>query len=156
MLTYRYQNVLTFPLDSFLLLGLPKVRQQPYTINPGDSFETKFWFNSKNGTDFGKGSSQEMNEVFLLYYPAKRILDFAPWGCTYEAPLGACNSTMSTRVLTSDVQLERVFGSNPAQCRAKATPPDDITSTSAVHTDNSVITFTILSFLSSLLLVWWC
>jgi Copper type II ascorbate-dependent monooxygenase, C-terminal domain len=137
------------------ILGLPKIRQQPYTINPGDSFVTKFWFDSQNGTTFGKSSSQEMNEAFLLYYPAKRVLDYAPWGCTYNAPLGICNSSMSTRALTSTLQLERVFGSNPAQCSAKATLPDDIvlSPTSDGHalvSINPVITFIFFSVLSKI------
>ena len=102
-------------------LGLPKVRQHPYTINPGDSFVTKFWFDSDNATTFGRGSFEEMNEAIMLYYPAKSLLDIAPWGCTYNAPLSACNSTMSSRVLATTVQLERIFGSVPSQCSPKAT-----------------------------------
>ena len=109
-----------------MCLGFPKVRQPPYTINPGDSFVTKFWFDSENATDFGSSSFEEMNEAIMLYYPAKNLLNIAPWGCTYNAPLTACNSTMSSRVLASTVQLERVFGSVPSQCGLKATITNSI------------------------------
>jgi hypothetical protein len=62
-----------------------------------------------------------MNKAVFVYYPAKRILNIAPWSCTYQAPLGACNSTMTSRVLTSIQETERSFGSSPAQCGEKAT-----------------------------------
>lgn len=142
-------------MDCFFRSGLPKIRQQPYTINPGDSFVTKFWFDSENGTFFGKSSLEEMNEAFLLYYPAKRVLDYAPWSCTYNAPFGICNSSMITRSLTSTGELERVFGPTPPQCSAKATLPDEIviTQTSAggqaLHLVNHAISFVFSLFVLS-------
>ena len=144
--------LITFPS------GLPKIRQQPFTINPGDSFVSKFWFDSQNGTTFGKSSSQEMNEAFLLYYPAKKILDYAPWGCTYNAPLGVCNSSMSIRTLASTGKLERVFGAVPSQCGTKASLPDDIvlTPTSAGQTVSALIPFTFLSLLSTIVSIFIC
>ena len=80
---------------------------------PGDSFVSKFWFNSKNGTKFGKSSYEEMNKAVFIYYPAKQLLNIAPWSCTYEAPLGVCNSSMVIRSLTSVDQTDRIFGSTP-------------------------------------------
>lgn len=91
---------------------------------PGDSFVSKFWFNSKNGTKFGMSSYEEMNKAIFVYYPAKTILSVAPWSCTYEAPIGACNSSMVFRSLTSVGETERKFGKIPSQCSALATPTE--------------------------------
>ena len=102
--------------------GLPTIRQEPFTVMPGDSFVSKFWFNSKNGTKFGKSSYEEMNRAVFLYYPAKLILSVAPWFCTYDAPIGACNSSLAFRSLTSVDQTERKFGLIPSQCSGNATP----------------------------------
>jgi hypothetical protein len=88
---------------------------------PGDSFVSKFWFNSKNGTKFGQSSYEEMNKAIFVYYPAKQILNAAPWSCTYEAPFDVCNSSMAVRSLASVNESERVFGLTPPQCSAKAT-----------------------------------
>ena len=90
---------------------------------PGDSFVSKFWFNSQNGTKFGKSSYEEMNKAVFVYYPAKTIFDVAPWSCTFDAPLNACNSSMTSRSLTSVDETERKFGLVPPQCSAKATVP---------------------------------
>ena len=87
----------------------------------GDSFISKFWFNSKNGTKFGKSSFEEMNKAIFVYYPAKQILNLAPWSCTYKAPLDSCESSMAIRTLTSVDQTERIFGLVPPKCSAKAT-----------------------------------
>jgi hypothetical protein len=62
-----------------------------------------------------------MNKAIFVYYPAKQILRTAPWSCTYEAPIGACNSSMVIRSLTSVDQTERIFGEIPPKCSAKAT-----------------------------------
>lgn len=103
----------------FIHLGLSVIRQAPYTVNRGDSFISKFWFNSENGTKFGIGSYEQMNKAILLYYPAKKLFSLAPWGCTYDVFLSACNASMTSRVLTSSQDIERVFGKAPAMCYEK-------------------------------------
>ena len=146
MLPSPISIVVNFFTDSYS--GLPKVRQRPYTINPGDSFVTKFWFESDNVTGFGPSSFEEMNEAVMLYYPAKSLLNIAPWGCTYNAPLGACNSSMSSRVLASTAQLERIFGSVPSQCSAKATLTSAIDFGSKTSAVRNVFDSRIISFIS--------
>lgn len=91
-------------------------------VNPGDSFVTKFWFNSENGTKFGIASYEEMNKAIFLYYPAKKLLGTSPWSCTYDIPLGSCNASMTSRVLTSSDETERIFGGAPPSCQARSEP----------------------------------
>lgn len=96
------------------------LRQAPYTVNPGDSFISKFWFD--NGTIFGKASTEEMAISVLAYYPAKKILDLAPWSCVYNVPFPACNATLTSRTLASLTEVDRVFGKVPSQCQVKKEP----------------------------------
>jgi Copper type II ascorbate-dependent monooxygenase, C-terminal domain len=105
------------------------VRQQPYQILPGDSFSTTCFFTTSENATFGEASSNEMCQILLLYYPAQRILNTAPWTCIYDIPFPPCSSTLSTSmvVATSDASsmtsssgrtyLERTFGySSGGQC----------------------------------------
>ena len=49
------------------------VRQEPYTIDAGDSFVSTCYFdNDTKGRKvvFGSGSNEEMCQTFLWYYPA--------------------------------------------------------------------------------------
>jgi hypothetical protein len=110
---------------------LAAIRQAPYTINPGDSFISKFWYNSENGTKFGRASYEEMNEAIFLYYPAKTLLNTAPWACTYDLFLTACNASMTSRVLSASEDIERIFGKTPAMCYKSAEPVSNETTTSA-------------------------
>jgi hypothetical protein len=96
------------------------IRQKPFTINPGDSFISKLYFDSENGTVFGDDSSQEMGKHLLLYYPAKKIYGY-PWSCPYDVPLTVCNASITSRVLEPNQPLERSFGPAPGQCSEKAT-----------------------------------
>ena len=91
-------------------------------MNPGDSFFTKFWFHSENGTKFGIASYEEMNKAILLYYPAKKLLRTSPWSCTYDIPLAACNASMTSRALSSSGELERIFGRVPSSCQDRNEP----------------------------------
>ena len=115
-LCLRQSNLMLF-LCNLLFQGSPTIRQAPYTVNPGDSFTSKFWL--ENATVFGRGSDEEMIQVAFLYYPAKKILNQYPWGCIYDVPFGPCNATLTSEVLTSSRELERVFGEVPMQCQAK-------------------------------------
>lgn len=100
------------------VLGLPAIRQAPFTINPGDSFVTKFWFNSVNETKFGLSSYEEMNMAGFLYYPAKTMFQRAPWVCVYGIPFPTCNASMTSRALISD-EFERTFGGVPSSCQVR-------------------------------------
>jgi hypothetical protein len=104
-----------------LPIGLPALRQAPFTVNPGDSFISKFWFDNKNETEFGIGTYEEMNKDIFLYYPAKKVLTY-PWACTYDVDLEVCNASMTSRVLTSDRDLERIFGIVPSMCHVRKEP----------------------------------
>jgi Copper type II ascorbate-dependent monooxygenase, C-terminal domain len=87
-------------------VGVFAVRQQPYQILPGDSFSTTCFFSSNNNATFGESSSNEMCNSVILYYPAKRIFNAAPWICLYDTPLAACNATLSTSmVVTTSSEL---------------------------------------------------
>jgi len=51
---------------------------------------------------------------FLLYYPAKRLSfgDFSiPWFCAHGISAPFCIETLTSRSLTDEVDLGRVFGS---------------------------------------------
>jgi hypothetical protein len=100
--------------------GLPVIRQKPFTVNPGDSFISQFYFNSNNGTKFGIGSYEEMSKHVLLYYPAKKIYGY-PWSCTYDVPLAVCNASLTSRILSPNEEPDRLFGPAPGQCSDKAT-----------------------------------
>ena len=60
-----------------------------------------------------------MNKAILLYYPAKKLLQKAPWACTYDIPIGVCNASMTSRSLASSNELERIFGGVPSSCQAR-------------------------------------
>jgi DOMON domain/Copper type II ascorbate-dependent monooxygenase, N-terminal domain len=119
-----FSILLTIPSNIISLFvaftGSPTIRQAPYTINPGDSFISKFWLD--NATMFGRGSAEEMIEVTFLYYPAKKLVNQYPWGCIYDVPFGPCNATLTSRVLTSAAEVERVFGKVPSQCQVNKEP----------------------------------
>ena len=119
-------------------IGVYAVRQQPFQVYPGDSFSTSFFFESDEEAIFGPASADEMCNSVLLYYPVKRLLGVAPWACTFDLPIGACNATLTTSAVeitdggstatsrlsngatsfsTSDAYLERTFGYNTnGQC----------------------------------------
>jgi hypothetical protein len=107
-------------LFACVIQGTPFVRQQPFTVNPGDSFISSFYFKSKNGTKFGKSSFEEMAFQVLLYYPSVRLLDSYPWACGYDHPVAACNATVQMRLLQPNDPVERVFGPATLNCSDKA------------------------------------
>ena len=138
---------------SLIDLGLPTIRQAPFTVNPGDSFISKFWFNSENGTEFGIGSYEEMNKAVFLYYPAKKLLRTAPWACTYDIPVGVCNASMSSRVLTSTNDFERIFGGVPSSCQARVEPTTGNEDTSMGH-ERFQASWYVTAFGASLVMCW--
>ena len=153
---YSIYLTLELSLYTALLVGLPTIRQAPFTVNPGDSFISKFWFNSENGTKFGIGSYEEMNKAIYLYYPAKKLLRTSPWSCTYDIPVGACNASMSSRVLTSSNELERIFGGVPSMCQARKEPTKTDTSMGRDHFQSSFYISSVgASLFLYLLAFWW-
>jgi Copper type II ascorbate-dependent monooxygenase, C-terminal domain len=106
----------------FLDKGLHAVRQEAYEFKPGDTYRTTCFYRSENDTEFGKGSTDEMCETIVLYYPAKHILGLYPWGCVYDVPILVCNASVTSDLLPSNDTIHRTFGTGleAEQCSAKA------------------------------------
>lgn len=91
----------------FTQSSLMPVRQNSFQLQPGDAFRTKFFYNNSEGNlIFGIESSNEMGNIALLYYPAKRLSNGVfPWACVYNVPfIPACDAS-----LTLSVEQERVL-----------------------------------------------
>ena len=66
--------------------------------------------------------------AFLIYYPAKRLSfgDFSiPWLCAHGFPIPYCFETLTSRSLTDEVDLGRVFGSVSSESCDVASDADD-------------------------------
>jgi hypothetical protein len=83
------QILLTF----VVFVGFHSVRQQSYQVLPGDAFTSTCFYETSNGTTFGRASTQEMCEIFLFYYPAKTIFNRGQRSCGLGIPITACNAT---------------------------------------------------------------
>jgi hypothetical protein len=98
------------------------VVQEPFTIQPGDSFRTTCKYNAKNGEVFGFGSSQEMCIAFLFYYPRKTIsTEFGdlPFVCgpqVFNTLLPDCDASWTSAELQDTSQLGRTFGVAASSC----------------------------------------
>lgn len=101
--------------------GLHSIRQAAYEFKPGDTYRTRCYYRSENGTVFGKESTDEMCETLVLYYPAMNVLNIYPWGCVYDVPVKLCNASMTSDILPDDDTIHRTFstGSGTGQCSAK-------------------------------------
>jgi hypothetical protein len=120
MLNYQIRN------DSIIRVGQSEfydfdqqgayaVQQEPFQIEPGDSFRTACQYKS-DGTVFGLSSQEEMCMVFILYYPKQQISGLGmelPYMCGREFPISECNSTWERVDLQGESDLNRTFG-NPA------------------------------------------
>ena len=106
----------------FAQQGNLRVAQQPFTIQPGDSFRTQCNYNAKNGEVFGLGSSQEMCIAFLFYYPRKVIpTDFGdlPFMCgpkVFGESFPECDASWTRADLQDTSQLGRTFGVASTSC----------------------------------------
>lgn len=135
--------------------GIHGVRQPSYTIEPGDSFRTKCFYNNNddNETVFGIGFRDEMCEGLLLYYPAKRYLDY-PWGCVYDVPVPQCSAEFTYDIFPSNETSFRTFGvggelnGGGEQCSA---PVATSTSNGYSQTTSSVLKWAVLLACVSLL-----
>ena len=114
--------------------------QDPFVVQPGDSFRTSCYFNAKSDTVFGLSSSEEMCMAFLYYYPRSTIqvpisafvegaegsLDM-PWMCGLDTGFDACESEHTKESLTALEELDRAFGVPTDECISTdpAEPADD-------------------------------
>ena len=68
--------------------------------------------------------------AFLIYYPAKRLSfgDFSiPWICAHGIPSPFCVETLTSRSLTDELDLGRVFGSvSSDSCDVVSVGSDDV------------------------------
>ena len=125
--------------------GNAAVQQEPFEIQPGDSFRTSCYYKDVGGgTTFGLGSQEEMCIVFMFYYPRKILFDTVPWLCGYGMPeFAQCNSGYEFQSLASDEALERSFG-GLSDCEDTATEAptsvDDEPSSGAQSSFKSLVT----------------
>lgn len=112
--------------------GSFRVPQSSYQILPGDSFRTTCYY--RDGTQFGMSSSEEMCVAFILYYPAKE-LSFGtygsfPWFCSAGLEqLPICKEEMQAKILSSEEELGRTFGTQPSQCLVRLSDAEDSSET---------------------------
>jgi Copper type II ascorbate-dependent monooxygenase, C-terminal domain len=97
------------------------VIQQPFIIEPGDSFQTICNYHATEGQVFGLGSSQEMCIAFLYYYPRKVVsMSFGDMPFTCSIGLGdsipGCGVEWTSSELTGIDQIGRSFGIAPTSC----------------------------------------
>ena len=101
------------------------VVQQPFVIEPGDSFQTICNYNAQEGQVFGLGSSQEMCIAFLFYYPRQAMsMSFGEMPFTCSIGLGQdipeCGVEWTASDLSGIDQIERSFGIAPTSCPEEA------------------------------------
>ena len=111
--------------------GNAVVLQQPFQIEPGDSFRTSCYYreSGSTGTKFGLGSDEEMCIAFMFYYPRKFVFDGFPWFCGYRMDfLEACDAPHELEALPSEAALGRHFGELSATSECKDTQADSGTS----------------------------
>lgn len=128
---------------SFAQQGNQAVQQDPFQIFPGDEFKTSCFYKGNTDTVFGISSQEEMCIAFLFYFPRKRISGLLPWLCAvgYDHFVPACESQWSSLVLSTTIELERIFGTVPeeSQCLLKTTPVEIPTKAPvAVSNSNSI------------------
>jgi Copper type II ascorbate-dependent monooxygenase, N-terminal domain/DOMON domain/Copper type II ascorbate-dependent monooxygenase, C-terminal domain len=102
------------------------VVQQPFVVEPGDSFQTLCSYNAGEDQVFGLASAQEMCIAFLFYYPRQTIsTSFGEMPFTCSIGLGqdipGCGVEWTASELSSIDQIGRSFGTAPTAC-----PKEDI------------------------------
>lgn len=87
--------------------GAQLVKQEPYKVLPGDSFDTFCNYNGTKDLIFGSSSSQEMCLVYIVYYPAADT----HLSCSYHAEDAECEADYtSAPVVENMALLGRWFG----------------------------------------------
>jgi hypothetical protein len=97
--------------------GNQPIQQESFQILSGDSFNTVCYYRSQDGADFGFSSQEEMCIVFIAYYPRQLLLDTFGLTCGYDVGFGPCESEWSQRELSSEADLQRIFGA-ATECQA--------------------------------------
>lgn len=97
-----------------------QVPQEQFTIMPGDTFRTSCYY--RDGGVFGLSSQEEMCIAYLLYYPAISNFGFT-WGCPYGLQTPICSQEYENTDLSSETELDRVFGSSGSVCPATPSTP---------------------------------
>lgn len=98
--------------------GAYGIQQEPFTIEPGDSFRTTCQYSSPDAV-FGISSQEEMCVVFIGYYPRTTRSFFGievPFTCGYNISIPGCESDWQQTALESLSDLDRMFGTSPGTC----------------------------------------
>jgi hypothetical protein len=116
----------------FMMSGSTPVQQRPYTVYPGDAFETTCTYNSAPGSNltYGLSSQSEMCVSFIWYYP-RQSMGGIPWVCGYGMGASPCSAEFTTRELSSSADIYRTFGTANDQCQASDTRENGASTTSA-------------------------
>jgi hypothetical protein len=106
------------------------VQQEPFQIQPGDSFQTTCQY-TDNEAVFGLSSSEEMCIAFLMYYPMQ-IMSFGedspelPFICGYDTGIPGCTSDWEQTDLVSVSDLNRTFGDVGEVCNGVTTTTSSV------------------------------
>ena len=115
---FRTKRVASVDFFDFDQQGSYSVIQEPYTIQRGDSFQTRCFYNSQQGERFGLSSQEEMCMAFLFYYPRQLLFDTLPFVCGVDFWYAPCSTRWESSSLADATELQRSFGTpNGGQCR---------------------------------------
>jgi hypothetical protein len=110
--------------------GNAAILQDPFVVQPDDSFRTSCYYNAPTeDTAFGLASSEEMCLAVLYYYPrvqlavpmsefvegAEGTIDF-PWMCGYDLGVSFCEASYKKESLSDLEEVGRSFGIKNDQC----------------------------------------
>jgi len=122
--------------------GFQQALSRPYTIAPGESFQTHCFYDTSSYTydshvDFGTPTSEEMCQEFIFYYPKqlRNSQPFAFCGVTSQGPSGTICGALgqgADAFLAMDFQKDRAspyadplnFGAKPSEASTAFVPGD--------------------------------
>jgi hypothetical protein len=118
--------------------GSQIVQQEPFEVQPGDSWRMQCNYRSSNDTVFGRSSEQEMCTAFIAYYPRQTLHGVIPWICGVglPTPLSMCEASHETVLLESEADLNRTFGAPATECNFQSF--DDDKGSSGAHRSKKV------------------
>lgn len=82
------------------------MKQKPFELLPGDSFETYCNYDGERGLQFGYEASREMCMAWLFYYPAADV----HLSCSFEADEKGCAAEHSSVKAKHISEFGRTFG----------------------------------------------
>jgi hypothetical protein len=129
--------------------GAYAIQQEPFEIQPGDSFKTTCQYSSPDAV-FGISSQHEMCVVFLMYYPRTTRSFFGtevPFTCGYDIPIPECASDWQQTALESSSDLDRTFGTPSDTCVGSGGSTHGAWLASGVVSFASALAATVLSIL---------